>query len=33
MNNVIVPGYENIQPLINRIFGLDDAQSCNVNGS
>ena len=30
--DVVVPHCENIQSLINQIFGLGDAQSCNVNG-
>lgn len=30
--DVVIPHCENIQPLINHIFGLGDAQSCNVNG-
>src|SRR6266566_8688494 len=30
--DVVLPHCENIQPLINHIFGLGDAQSCNVNG-
>ena len=28
--NVVVPRCDNIQPVINRIFGLGNAQSCNV---
>ncbi len=30
--DVVLPHCENIQPLINNIFGLGDAQSCNING-
>lgn len=30
--DVVLPHCENIQPLINSIFGLGIAQSCNVNG-
>ncbi len=30
--SVVLPRCENIQPLINRIFGLGNVQSCNVNG-
>jgi LCP family protein required for cell wall assembly len=30
--DVIIPHCENIQPVMNRIFGLGDAQSCNVSG-
>jgi len=30
--DVVIPHCENIQPVINGIFGLGDAQSCNVNG-
>ena len=31
--SVVVPNCANIQPVMNRIFGLGDVQSCNVNGS
>jgi polyisoprenyl-teichoic acid--peptidoglycan teichoic acid transferase len=31
--SVVIPHCSTIQPVINRIFGLGDAQSCNVNGS
>jgi hypothetical protein len=31
--DVIIPHCENIQPVINQIFDLGDAQSCNVTGS
>ncbi|RAQ97048.1 LCP family protein [Thermogemmatispora tikiterensis] len=31
--SVILPDCTNIQPLINRIFGLGNVQSCNVTGS
>lgn len=30
--DVIIPNCQNIQPVVNRLFGLGDAQSCNVNG-
>src|SRR6266480_7735063 len=30
--DVVLPHCENIQPLINSVFGLGDAQSCNING-
>ena len=30
--DVIIPHCENIQPVVNRIFGPGDVQSCNVNG-
>ena len=30
--DVIIPHCENIQPVINRIFGLGNLQSCNVTG-
>jgi hypothetical protein len=30
--DVVIPHCENIQPVINRIFGLGNAQSCNVTG-
>jgi LCP family protein required for cell wall assembly len=30
--SVVIPHCENIQPIINRIFGLGNAQSCKVNG-
>jgi LCP family protein required for cell wall assembly len=30
--DVVVPNCANIQPVINRIFELGDAQSCNVTG-
>lgn len=30
--DVVIPHCNTIQPVINRIFGLGDAQSCNVNG-
>ncbi len=30
--DVVIPHCENIQPLMNRIFHLGDAQSCNVGG-
>ncbi len=30
--DVVIPHCENIQPLINNIFGLGNAQSCNVTG-
>ena len=31
--SVVIPHCSTIQPVINRIFGLGDAQSCHVNGS
>ncbi|HVB75023.1 MAG TPA: LCP family protein [Ktedonobacteraceae bacterium] len=31
--SVVIPNCANIQPVMNRIFGLGDAQSCNVTGS
>jgi len=30
--DVVIPRCENIQPVMNRIFGLGDKQSCNVSG-
>ena len=30
--DVVIPHCNNIQPVINRIFGLGNAQSCNVTG-
>lgn len=30
--SVVIPHCNTIQPVINRVFGLGDAQSCNVNG-
>jgi len=30
--DVVVPRCENIQPVINHVFGLGDKQSCNVGG-
>jgi LCP family protein required for cell wall assembly len=30
--DVVIPHCENIQPLMNNVFGLGDAQSCNVTG-
>ena len=30
--DVVIPNCTNIQPLMNNIFGLGNAQSCNVNG-
>lgn len=30
--DVIIPNCQNIQPVINRVFGLGSAQSCHVNG-
>src|SRR5205823_3547024 len=30
--SVVIPHCENIQPVMNNIFGLGNAQSCNVNG-
>ena len=30
--DVILPRCQNIQPVINRLFGLGNAQSCKVNG-
>jgi polyisoprenyl-teichoic acid--peptidoglycan teichoic acid transferase len=30
--SVVIPNCSNIQPLVNQIFGLGDAQSCNVTG-
>jgi len=30
--DVVIPHCENIQPVMNRIFGLGDVQSCNVTG-
>ncbi len=30
--SVVIPHCSNIQPVINRVFGLGDAQSCNVSG-
>ena len=32
VQDIVIPHCENIQPVINRIFGLGDQQSCNVNG-
>ena len=31
--DVVIPHCENIQPVINHVFGLGDAQSCHVLGS
>jgi polyisoprenyl-teichoic acid--peptidoglycan teichoic acid transferase len=31
--SVVIPNCANIQPAINRIFALGNAQSCNVNGA
>jgi LCP family protein required for cell wall assembly len=31
--DVVLPNCNNIQPAINRIFGLGDVQSCNVDGT
>ncbi len=31
--DVVIPHCSTIQPVINNIFGLGDAQSCDVNGS
>ena len=31
--DVVIPHCSNIQPVINNIFGLGDAQSCNVGGT
>ena len=31
--DVLIPHCSAIQPVVNRIFGLGDAQSCNVNGT
>ncbi len=31
--DVVIPHCNTIQPVVNRIFGLGDAQSCNVNGT
>jgi anionic cell wall polymer biosynthesis LytR-Cps2A-Psr (LCP) family protein len=31
--DVVIPHCNTIQPVINHIFGLGDAQSCNVNGT
>jgi LCP family protein required for cell wall assembly len=30
--SVVIPNCSNIQPLVNQIFGLGNAQSCNVTG-
>ncbi|HLJ33189.1 MAG TPA: hypothetical protein VKU38_06040, partial [Ktedonobacteraceae bacterium] len=30
--DIVVPHCQNIQPVINQIFGLGNAQSCNVSG-
>jgi LCP family protein required for cell wall assembly len=30
--SVVLPHCQNIQPLINKIFGLGSAQSCNISG-
>lgn len=30
--DIVVPHCENIQPVINKIFGLGNAQSCQING-
>lgn len=30
--SVVIPHCNTIQPVINRVFGLGNAQSCNVNG-
>lgn len=30
--SVVIPNCSNIQPLVNQVFGLGDAQSCNVTG-
>jgi polyisoprenyl-teichoic acid--peptidoglycan teichoic acid transferase len=32
VQSVVIPHCENIQPVINSIFGLGNVQSCNVNG-
>ena len=31
--DVVIPHCSTIQPVVNRIFGLGDAQSCNVRGT
>jgi LCP family protein required for cell wall assembly len=31
--DVVIPHCENIQPVINHVFGLGDAQSCHILGS
>lgn len=31
--SVVLPNCSNIQPLINRIFGLGDVESCHVAGT
>jgi polyisoprenyl-teichoic acid--peptidoglycan teichoic acid transferase len=30
--DVVIPNCQNIQPVINQVFGLGDVQSCNVTG-
>jgi LCP family protein required for cell wall assembly len=30
--DIVIPHCQNIQPIINQIFGLGNAQSCNVSG-
>ena len=30
--DAIIPRCQNIQPVINHLFGLGNAQSCHVNG-
>lgn len=30
--SVIIPNCQNIQPVVNNLFGLDNKQTCNVNG-
>ena len=30
--DVVIPHCQNIQPVINQVFGLGDVQSCNVTG-
>jgi hypothetical protein len=31
--SVIIPNCNNVQPIVNSIFGLGDAQSCNVTAT
>ena len=32
IQDIVIPHCQNIQPIINQIFGLGNAQSCNVSG-
>ena len=31
--DVMIPNCQNVQPVVNKIFGLGDVQSCNVTAS